>query len=70
MLMSLFQVPSCEDQVLKPPPKRRRILDPSAIVPVPVYSNKVGSCFLIGGELAAQEVSSESSWILENDFGV
>ncbi|XP_040918400.1 NFATC2-interacting protein isoform X2 [Toxotes jaculatrix] len=25
----------------RPPPKRRRILDPSAIVPVPVYSNKV-----------------------------
>ncbi|KAM9346266.1 NFATC2-interacting protein [Symphorus nematophorus] len=28
---------------VKPPPKRRRILDPSAIVPVPVYSNKVSS---------------------------
>ncbi|XP_047426970.1 NFATC2-interacting protein [Mugil cephalus] len=26
-----------------PPPKRRRILDSSAIVPVPVYSNKVNS---------------------------
>ncbi|XP_047199845.1 NFATC2-interacting protein isoform X1 [Hippoglossus stenolepis] len=32
-----------EVQVVKPPPKRRRILDPSAIVPVPVYSNKVSS---------------------------
>ncbi|XP_045893832.1 NFATC2-interacting protein-like isoform X2 [Micropterus dolomieu] len=30
-------------QAVKPPPKRRRILDPSAIVPVPVYSNKVSS---------------------------
>ncbi|KAM8845317.1 NFATC2-interacting protein [Spinachia spinachia] len=28
---------------VKPPPKRRRILDPSAIVSVPVYSNKVSS---------------------------
>ncbi|KAM7387648.1 hypothetical protein PAMA_009997 [Pampus argenteus] len=28
---------------MKPPPKRRRILDPSAVVPVPVYSNKVNS---------------------------
>ncbi|XP_034567748.1 NFATC2-interacting protein [Notolabrus celidotus] len=28
-------------QALKPRPKRRRILDPSAIVPVPVYSSKV-----------------------------
>ncbi|XP_076607911.1 NFATC2-interacting protein [Chaetodon auriga] len=32
-----------EVQAVKPPPKRRRILDPSAIVPVPVYSNKVSS---------------------------
>ncbi|CAM9182157.1 unnamed protein product, partial [Lampetra planeri] len=28
---------------VKPPTKRRRILDPSAIVPVPIYSNKVNS---------------------------
>ncbi|KAF3699696.1 NFATC2-interacting protein Nuclear factor of activated T-cells, cytoplasmic 2-interacting protein [Channa argus] len=32
-----------EVQSVKPPTKRRRILDPSAIVPVPVYSNKVNS---------------------------
>lgn len=32
-----------ERLLLKPPPKRRRILDPSAIVPVPVYSSKVSS---------------------------
>ncbi|XP_051243930.1 NFATC2-interacting protein [Dicentrarchus labrax] len=32
-----------ELQAVKPPPKRRRILDPSAIVPVPVYSSKVSS---------------------------
>ncbi|XP_054463880.1 NFATC2-interacting protein [Anoplopoma fimbria] len=32
-----------EQQAVKPPPKRRRILDPSAIVSVPVYSNKVKS---------------------------
>ncbi|XP_030592396.1 NFATC2-interacting protein isoform X1 [Archocentrus centrarchus] len=43
MFRSSLGVPSCEAQVTKPPPKRRRILDPSAIVPVPVYSNKVKS---------------------------
>nr|XP_040047507.1 NFATC2-interacting protein [Gasterosteus aculeatus aculeatus] len=32
-----------EHEAVKPPPKRRRILDPSAIVSVPVYSNKVSS---------------------------
>lgn len=32
-----------EVQAVKPPPKRRRILDPSAIIPVPIYSNKVSS---------------------------
>nr|XP_020468886.1 NFATC2-interacting protein [Monopterus albus] len=32
-----------EAQAVKLQPKRRRILDPSAIVPVPVYSNKVNS---------------------------
>ncbi|XP_042360485.1 NFATC2-interacting protein isoform X2 [Plectropomus leopardus] len=36
-------VSDSEQQVTKPPPKRRRILDPSAIVSVPVYSNKVNS---------------------------
>ncbi|XP_028268175.1 NFATC2-interacting protein [Parambassis ranga] len=33
-----------EVQGVNPPPKRRRILDPSAIVSVPVYSNKVNNC--------------------------
>lgn len=32
-------------QLVKPPPKRRRILDHSTIVPVPIYSNKVSSSF-------------------------
>ncbi|CAI5676546.1 NFATC2-interacting protein [Oreochromis niloticus] len=36
-------VHSSDVQLPKPPPKRRRILDPSAIVPVPIYSNKVKS---------------------------
>ncbi|XP_060946024.1 NFATC2-interacting protein isoform X2 [Limanda limanda] len=36
-------VSDSEAQAVKPPPKRRRILDASAIVPVPVYSNKVSS---------------------------
>ncbi|XP_037545089.1 NFATC2-interacting protein [Nematolebias whitei] len=30
-------------QIVKPPFKRRRVLDPSAVVPVPVYSNQVSS---------------------------
>ncbi|XP_023812985.1 NFATC2-interacting protein isoform X2 [Oryzias latipes] len=30
-------------QQMDPPPKRRRVLDPSAIAPVPIYSNKVSS---------------------------
>ncbi|XP_059203044.1 NFATC2-interacting protein isoform X1 [Centropristis striata] len=34
---------SDSERQVKPPPKRRRILDPSAIVSVPVYSNKVSS---------------------------
>lgn len=33
----------------KPPPKRRRILDPSTIVPVSVYSNKVSRLLLWAG---------------------
>ncbi|XP_029996689.1 NFATC2-interacting protein-like isoform X2 [Sphaeramia orbicularis] len=37
------KISSNETQPVKPPPKRRRILDPSAIVPVPVYSNKVNT---------------------------
>ncbi|AWP19513.1 putative NFATC2-interacting protein [Scophthalmus maximus] len=32
-----------DSQAAKPASKRRRILDPSAVVPVPVYSNKVSS---------------------------
>ncbi|XP_026019667.1 NFATC2-interacting protein [Astatotilapia calliptera] len=36
-------VQSSDVPLPKPPPKRRRILDPSAIVPVPIYSNKVKS---------------------------
>ncbi|XP_072224887.1 NFATC2-interacting protein [Leuresthes tenuis] len=36
-------VSDCDVHAVKLPPKRRRILDPSAIAPVPVYSNKVSS---------------------------
>uniref|UniRef100_UPI0037E840AE NFATC2-interacting protein n=1 Tax=Semicossyphus pulcher TaxID=241346 RepID=UPI0037E840AE len=36
-------VSDSEVQAVKPPPKRRRILDPSAFVPVPIYSSKVSS---------------------------
>nr|XP_057905806.1 NFATC2-interacting protein isoform X2 [Doryrhamphus excisus] len=42
-----------EVSVAKPVPKRRRILDPSAIVPVPVYSNKVNSSLSLKAELPA-----------------
>ncbi|KAM4598399.1 NFATC2-interacting protein isoform 2-T2 [Polymixia lowei] len=31
-------------EVVKPPPKRRRIIDPSAVASVPIYSNKVNAC--------------------------
>nr|XP_061829350.1 NFATC2-interacting protein [Nerophis lumbriciformis] len=37
--------------VAKPPLKRRRILDSSAIVPVPIYSNKVNSSLHLKAEL-------------------
>ncbi|KAM3598681.1 uncharacterized protein V6R79_021214 [Siganus canaliculatus] len=50
------------DLQAKPPPKRRRILDASAIVPVPIYSNKVSSSLqlkpklpLFSGTKAAEE---------------
>ncbi|MED6259288.1 hypothetical protein ATANTOWER_020269 [Ataeniobius toweri] len=36
-------VSSSDFQAMKPPSKRRRILNPSAIVPVPVYSSRVSS---------------------------
>ncbi|XP_054615807.1 NFATC2-interacting protein [Dunckerocampus dactyliophorus] len=42
-----------EAPVVKPPPKRRRILDSSAIVPVPIYSNKVNSSLSLKAELPA-----------------
>ncbi|XP_038151216.1 NFATC2-interacting protein [Cyprinodon tularosa] len=36
-------VSSSDLQERRPPPKRRRVLNPAAIVPVPVYSSKVSS---------------------------
>ncbi|XP_061556107.1 NFATC2-interacting protein isoform X2 [Phycodurus eques] len=39
------------EEAVEPAPKRRRILDPSAIVPVPVYSNKVNSSLRLKAEL-------------------
>ncbi|XP_061606058.1 NFATC2-interacting protein isoform X2 [Phyllopteryx taeniolatus] len=39
------------EEAVKPAPKRRRILDSSAIVPVPVYSNKVNSSLRLKAEL-------------------
>ncbi|XP_036943909.1 NFATC2-interacting protein isoform X2 [Acanthopagrus latus] len=55
-------------QAVKPPPKRRRILDPSAIVPVPVYSNKVSSSLqlkpaaAVFTEKETADVSGDSLW--------
>ncbi|XP_069381623.1 NFATC2-interacting protein [Paralichthys olivaceus] len=58
-----------EVQVVKPPPKRRRILDPSAIVPVPVYSNKVSSSLqlkpmdpVFTKKNTTENVSDDSLW--------
>ncbi|XP_068193685.1 NFATC2-interacting protein isoform X2 [Antennarius striatus] len=58
-----------EAQPVKPPPKRRRILDPSAIVPVPVYSNKVSSSLQLKPRAAAfmeeepkDDAADESLW--------
>ncbi|XP_056263074.1 NFATC2-interacting protein isoform X3 [Pseudoliparis swirei] len=39
----LMSLQVCDGEQVKPPPKRRRILDASAVVSVPVYSNKVSS---------------------------
>ncbi|XP_070779977.1 NFATC2-interacting protein [Enoplosus armatus] len=62
-------VPDSEVQAVKPPPKRRRILDPSAIVPVPIYSNKVSSCLQLKPMAAmfaekenADDSADESLW--------
>ncbi|XP_074513163.1 NFATC2-interacting protein [Sebastes fasciatus] len=43
MAEAVNTVSDSEQLAAKPRPKRRRILDPSAIVSVPVYSNKVSS---------------------------
>uniref|UniRef100_H3C2F7 NFATC2-interacting protein n=1 Tax=Tetraodon nigroviridis TaxID=99883 RepID=H3C2F7_TETNG len=43
----------------KPPPKRRRILDPSSVVPVSVYSNQVSSGLQL--ELSAAEFSGRDA---------
>ncbi|XP_029944741.1 NFATC2-interacting protein isoform X2 [Salarias fasciatus] len=54
-----------EKQLLKPPPKRRRILDPSAIVPVPVYSSKVSSGLQMKPKatvFSQDDVSDDSLW--------
>ncbi|KAM6966124.1 NFATC2-interacting protein [Tautogolabrus adspersus] len=52
-------------QALKPRPKRRRILDPSAIIPVPVYSSKVSSSLQLKpmkAVLTEQKKTDESLW--------
>ncbi|XP_019121460.1 NFATC2-interacting protein isoform X1 [Larimichthys crocea] len=56
-------------QAVKPPPKRRRILDPSAIVPVPVYSSKVSSSLqlkptaaMLTGKAAADDGADDTLW--------
>ncbi|KAG8006588.1 NFATC2-interacting protein, partial [Nibea albiflora] len=66
---SVLQVSNSELQAVKPPPKRRRILDPSAIVPVPVYSSKVSSSLqmkpsaaMFTGKEAADDGADDSLW--------
>nr|XP_020501385.1 LOW QUALITY PROTEIN: NFATC2-interacting protein [Labrus bergylta] len=52
-------------QALKPRPKRRRILDPSAIIPVPVYSSKVSSSLQLKpmkAVLTEQKKTDENLW--------
>ncbi|XP_074551983.1 NFATC2-interacting protein [Halichoeres trimaculatus] len=46
-------VPDSDVQALKPRPKRRPILDPSLIVPVPIYSSKVSSSLQLKPTAAA-----------------
>ncbi|KAM8723957.1 NFATC2-interacting protein isoform 1-T1 [Acanthopagrus schlegelii] len=66
--LSVPQVSDSDLQAVKPPPKRRRILDPSAIVPVPVYSNKVSSSLqlkpaaAVFTEKETADVSGDSLW--------
>ncbi|TKS91222.1 NFATC2-interacting protein 45 kDa NF-AT-interacting protein [Collichthys lucidus] len=65
----MTQVSDSDLQALKPPPKRRRILDPSAIVPVPVYSSKVSSSLqlkptaaMLTGKEAADDAADDTLW--------
>ncbi|XP_078126250.1 NFATC2-interacting protein isoform X2 [Sander vitreus] len=62
-------VSDSEKQAAKPAPKRRRILDPSAIVSVPVYSNKVSSSLqlkptaeMFAGKENSDDVADDSLW--------
>ncbi|KAF1379056.1 hypothetical protein PFLUV_G00172070 [Perca fluviatilis] len=62
-------VSDSEKQAAKQPPKRRRILDPSAIVSVPVYSNKVSSSLqlkptaeMFAGKENSDDVADDSLW--------
>ncbi|XP_028454294.1 NFATC2-interacting protein isoform X3 [Perca flavescens] len=62
-------VSDSEQQAAKQPPKRRRILDPSAIVSVPVYSNKVSSSLqlkptaeMFAGKENSDDVADDSLW--------
>ncbi|KAM9843817.1 NFATC2-interacting protein [Aulostomus maculatus] len=56
--------------VKQPPKRRRRILDPSAIVPVPIYSNKVNSSLQLkpaapvftGQEIADDGAATDGLW--------
>ncbi|XP_071267882.1 NFATC2-interacting protein isoform X1 [Salvelinus alpinus] len=44
---------------VKPQPKRRRIIDPSSITTVPIYSNKVNSSLQLNPTLFACDVNAE-----------
>ncbi|XP_072298239.1 NFATC2-interacting protein [Eucyclogobius newberryi] len=55
-------------ETLKPAPKRRRILDPSAIVSVPIYSNQVSNSLQMSapvfseGKSAAEEAEADDGF--------
>ncbi|XP_032367768.1 NFATC2-interacting protein isoform X2 [Etheostoma spectabile] len=62
-------VSDSEQPAAKPAPKRRRILDPSAIVSVPVYSNKVSSSLqlkptadMFTGKENSDDVADDALW--------
>ncbi|XP_033826383.1 NFATC2-interacting protein [Periophthalmus magnuspinnatus] len=53
---------------VKPPPKRRRILDPSAIVSVPIYSNQVSNSLQLKAPPFSETTSTEEEVDADDGF--